>query len=124
MTTDIDLRLSTWLGLISTPLLIASGQVLFKLTSRDVGNFDVKGIVQLLLNPFLLSALALYGLGTIVWIYVLKTVPLTIAYSFMALTFCIVPLLAHFWLDEALTWRYGAGALLILGGMLVINTQQ
>lgn len=119
-----DLRWSTWFGLIATPFLIASGQVLFKLTSRTVGDFGVSGLTRLIFNPYLLSALVLYGLGTVVWIYVLKAVPLTIAYSFMALTFCVVPVLAHLWLHEPLTWKYGLGALLIMGGMLLINTQQ
>jgi undecaprenyl phosphate-alpha-L-ara4N flippase subunit ArnE len=121
---NLDFRLGTWIGLISTPFMIAGGQVLFKLTSRDVGDFNVGGVYRMLLNPYLLSALALYGLGTVVWIHVLKIVPLTIAYSFMALTFCIVPVLAHFLLNEPITWKYGFGALLIMGGMLIINTQR
>lgn len=121
---NLDLRWSTWLGLVSTPFLIAGGQVLFKLTSRDAGGFDVGGVSRLLLSPYLISALALYGFGTIVWIYVLKTVPLTIAYSFMAMTFCIVPVFARLWLGEPITWRYGVGALLIMAGMLTINTQR
>ncbi len=118
-----EYRLFTWVGLIATPALIAGGQVLFKLASRRTGDFDMTGLLHLAFNPFLLLALVLYGFGTIVWIYVLKTVPLTIAYSFMALTFCVVPVLANLWLDEALTWRYGFGAALIVAGMLTINTQ-
>ena len=67
-------------------------------------------------------ALAIYGAGTIIWIFVLKAVPLTIGYSFMALTFCFVPLLASVFLGEALTLRYALGAALIIGGMFVINS--
>ncbi|WP_439625781.1 transporter [Shinella sp.] len=110
-----------WAGLLGTPLLIAAGQVLFKLTSGTTGEFGVKGLVALAFNPLLLLALAIYGAGTIVWIFVLKAVPLTIGYSFMALTFCFVPLLASLFLGEALTLRYALGAILIVGGMLVIN---
>ena len=121
--TKLNLQLVTWVGLVSTPMLIAGGQILFKLASRDAREFSLGGLLHLFLSPFLLAALALYGFGTIVWIYVLKSVPLTIAYSFMALTFCVVPLLAHALLDESLSWRYALGALLIIAGMLVINTQ-
>lgn len=110
-----------WAGLLGTPLLIAAGQVLFKLTSGTTGDFGVKGLAALMLNPLLLAALAIYGTGTIIWIFVLKAVPLTIGYSFMALTFCFVPLLASLFLGEALTLRYALGAVLIVGGMLVIN---
>lgn len=111
-----------WLGLTGTPLLIACGQVLFKLTSRSTGDFSAQGLIHLLLNPLLISALVVYGVGTIIWIFVLKTVPLTIAYSFMALTFCFVPLLASLFLGEALTLRYAIGAVLLIAGMIVINS--
>jgi len=114
-------HIATWIGLIGTPILIAAGQVLFKLASRRAGDLDVGGILQLAMNPYLLAALALYGFGTVVWVYVLKTVPLTIAYSFMALTFCAVPLMAQIVLHEPLTWRYAGGVALIMLGMIVIN---
>ena len=120
---NLNLRWFTWLGLICTPVLIAGGQVLFKLASRDVGDFTLRGVVRLLFSPYLISALVVYGLGTIVWIYVLRSVPLTIAYSFMGLTFCVVPVLALLWLNEPLTLKYAGGAVLIMAGLLVINTQ-
>lgn len=110
-----------WLGLIGTPLMIAMGQVLFKLTSQTTGSFSVSGLLALAFNPILLAALALYGLGTIIWIYVLKSVPLTIAYSFMGLTFCFVPVLAQIFFGEPLNLRYAVGAMLIIAGLLTIN---
>ena len=116
-----DYSAATWIGLLGTPLLIAAGQVLFKMTSSVTGGFDLRGLTQLMFNPLLIAALVVYGVGTIVWIYVLKQVPLTIAYSFMGLTFCFVPLLAQWFLGETLTLRYGLGAILIVAGMVVIN---
>lgn len=111
----------TWLGLLGTPLLIAMGQVLFKLASNSAGEFSLRGLLVLATHPVLIAALALYGFGTIVWIYVLKSVPLTIAYSFMGLTFCFVPLLAQVFFGEPLTLRYGLGVALIFTGLLAIN---
>ncbi|MDO1580691.1 transporter [Rhizobium oryzicola] len=110
-----------WLGLLGTPLMIAMGQVLFKLTSRSIGSFSVGGLLALAVNPVLLAALVLYGLGTIIWIYVLRSVPLTIAYSFMGLTFCFVPVLAQVFFGEPLSLRYAFGAMLIIAGLLTIN---
>jgi undecaprenyl phosphate-alpha-L-ara4N flippase subunit ArnE len=111
-----------WIGLVGTPFLIAAGQVMFKLTSASAQGLDAKGLMALFLNPVFLAALALYGFGTIVWIFVLKQVPLTLAYSFMGLTFCFVPLLAQFFLGETLTLRYFIGVALIIGGMVAINS--
>jgi undecaprenyl phosphate-alpha-L-ara4N flippase subunit ArnE len=52
---------------------------------------------------------------------VLKSVPLTVAYPFMALTFCVVPLLAWLLLGETLSLRYGVGTGLIVIGLLVVT---
>lgn len=109
-------------GLVLTPLLISVGQILFKLTSERTGGADLSGVAAMLMDPFLIAAIAIYGFGTVVWIYVLKAVPLTVAYPFMALTFCAVPLLAWALLGETLTLRYGIGVGLIVAGLLVVNT--
>lgn len=108
-------------GLLLTPLLISAGQILFKLTSARAGSLDAAGLAATLSDPYLIAALAIYGFGTVVWVYVLKTVPLTVAYPFMALTFCAVPLLAWALLGETLTPRYMLGAGLIVAGLLVVN---
>ena len=111
----------TWLGLLGTPLLIAVGQVLFKLVSGSVTGVSFRELLALSQNPVLIAALVLYGLGTLVWIYVLKSVPLTIAYSFMGLTFCFVPLMASLFLGEPVGLRYAVGTVLIFAGLLAIN---
>lgn len=107
-------------GLVVTPVMIATGQVLFKLASERTGSVDLAGLAGLATNPFLLLALVIYGLGTIIWIYLLKSVPLSFAYPFMALTFCLVPLLAWYFLGEPLTMRKGFGTLLVMAGLVVI----
>ncbi|WP_377290066.1 transporter [Rhizobium sp. SG2393] len=111
-----------WAGLLGTPLLIAVGQLLFKLTSAQVGEPGVRSLLGLFLNPTLIVALVIYGLGTIIWIFVLRSVPLTLAYSFMALTFCFVPVLASLFLGEILTARTLIGAALLVAGTIVINS--
>ena len=108
-----------WGGLLVTPALIALGQILFKLASRGAGDADAAGLLALARNPYLLAALAIYGLGTLLWIYVLKSVPLNVAYPFMALSFCLVPLLAWLALGEAMSWRQGAGLALIVAGLVM-----
>jgi drug/metabolite transporter (DMT)-like permease len=107
-------------GLILTPMLIAAGQVLFKLASARTGQADLSGLIGLATNPYLLAALVIYGFGTLVWVFVLKSVPLSFAYPFMALTFCIVPLLASWFLGEPVSVKVLMGTALIMTGLLVI----
>lgn len=106
--------------LLATPFLIAAGQVMFKMTGLKLAAHPAAPIQSALLSPIFLSALGLYGGATLLWVYVLKTVPLSYAYSFMALTFVIVPLMAHFWIGEAISPRYYLGMGLVLAGLFTL----
>ena len=106
--------------LLVTPLSIAIGQVLFKMTSEKLVESNAP-YYAIALNPIFILAVAIYGAATLLWIYVLKTVPLSYAYSFMALSFVFVPIFAFFIFKESFTVRYFIGALMILGGLLVIQ---
>lgn len=74
----------------------------------------------MLLSLLFIGSLAIYGEATLLWIYVLKTVPLSYACSFMALTYVIVPVLAHLWLGEPLTAKYVLGKGLVIAGLLTL----
>ena len=71
------------------------------------------------LSPLMIAALVLYGVATVLWVYVLRTVPLSAAYAVFALAFLIVPLLAHFVLDEPLSANVLIGGVIIVVGILV-----
>ena len=106
--------------LLLTPLMIAGGQVLFKMTSTRLSTSN-SPFTHAVIDPVFIAALALYGVATVLWIWVLKAVPLSFAYSFMALSFVFVPLLAALFLGETLGWRYVAGTGLIMAGLVVVQ---
>ncbi|MFN7179044.1 EamA family transporter [Hyphomonas sp.] len=106
--------------LVLTPFLIAAGQVMFKLTGEKLAAYPAQPLQSAVFSPIFLGAMALYGGATLLWVYVLKTVPLSYAYSFMALTFVIVPVLAHLWFGEPLNAKYFAGMALILAGLFTL----
>jgi undecaprenyl phosphate-alpha-L-ara4N flippase subunit ArnE len=104
---------------ILTVMMLAVGQVLFKLASGKI-DIENKGYwAGFLLNPTLLIALCVYGAATVAWLFVLRTAPLRVAYPFVALAFVIVPLLAAFFLGEPLRWTTFAGAACIIVGVWV-----
>jgi len=65
--------------LIATPIMIAAGQVLFKQTSERLIARSDAGFLSIAFDPIFIAALFLYGFATLIWIYVLKTVPLSYA---------------------------------------------
>lgn len=102
---------------VFTVILLSIGQVLFKYAS---GKIDIQGkgiLFGLILNPAFMLAIFVYGVATISWLLVLKTMPLRVAYPFAALAFIVVPLFAAIFLGEALRWTTFAGALLIILGV-------
>lgn len=98
---------------------IATGQVLFKLAARAAAGGT--GSLLDLLNPWLFAALVIYAFATVLWVWVLKSAPLNIAYPFMGFAFIIVPVLAAIFLGEALDWRVLAGGVLITAGVAVAS---
>ena len=104
--------------ILSTVLLLSVGQILFKLVSEDLV-LTSSEILQSLINLKLMFALVIYAIATLLWVISLKELPLRVAYSFVAMTFFIVPMLAHFVLDETLGWNTYIGAGIIALGVIV-----
>lgn len=100
-------------------VMIATGQLLFKLTANNLQGpglaINTKALAILAL------ALAIYGVATIAWIFVLRQAPLNRVYPLMALSFVLVPLGAHFLLGEPITPQYWLGAALLAAGLVVIG---
>lgn len=93
---------------------ISLGQMLFKKAAMMLPAQPVA--MDWLSNMWLVGALVLYGVTTLAWIWVLRVVPLHLAYPFMGLAFVIVPLLGAFFLHEPIAWQtFGGGALILAG---------
>jgi drug/metabolite transporter (DMT)-like permease len=105
----------TYLAATACVVCIAIGQILFKLTSVQLqksGTYFDPSTATLLF-----SALALYGLTTLGWIWVLQKIPLGRAYPLMALAFVLVPLASYFIFNERYSLQYIVGMVLIVLGI-------
>ena len=108
--------------LLATALSLGAGQVLFKLaaTSLQPGG-GLLDIAASAVNPYMGVALVVYGLATGLWVYVLRDLPLSVAYPFVALSFAVVPVLGWLLLGETLSARYFVGLCLIVAGIGVMT---
>lgn len=101
-------------------LSISVGQILFK---KAAGAFAAPLTWHaFVFNGWLIASLILYGLTTLGWVWILRNVPLHLAYPFMGLAFLIVPTLAWMFLGEPLHWRTLAGGALIMLGVALAST--
>ena len=64
-------------------------------------------------------AMFIYGVATLLWISLLRYVPLNKAYVFMALSFVLVPIASYFVFREHITVGYWIGVALIVSGVIV-----
>lgn len=109
--------------LIFTPMLIAVGQVFFKISTDQLAEKVDAPYLAIMFQPYFIIGVAIYGAATLLWVYVLKSVQLSYAYSFMALTYIMVPLLAMYFLKETINIRYVIGTAVIIAGVLITNSQ-
>jgi len=103
--------------LIAITLCASYGQVALKKAVKNIDGVNI----GLFYNVDLLIGILLYGICSISWLWVLKTMSLSKAYPFLALTFLFVPLFAHFFLGESISLNIIIGALLVVVGVCMIN---
>ena len=96
---------------------IACGQILFKLTANALA--ETGSLFAGKTFTILFCALALYGLTTLGWIWVLQKGNLSRIYPIMALSFVFVPILSHFLLGEKFNTQYFVGVGLLLCGIVL-----
>lgn len=119
--------MNTWLliGLCLFGVLLASGQVLFKVAGREANLIrHWSEIVDLIMTPWLWAALIVYGIATLLWVILLQRVPLSRAYPFAALGFVLVPAAASWLFGERITLQYVFGATLIVVGIIAIGLSE
>jgi drug/metabolite transporter (DMT)-like permease len=93
----------------------AAGQIALKL-----GATGRVGLMEFL-NPWIVGGLFLYGLGTVLWIWCLSRLNLTVVYPFTALTFVLVYLAGAIALKEPVTTGAIIGVALIMGGLFLVT---
>lgn len=93
---------------------IASGQILFKLCAEAL---KAEGPMAARTMSLFLGAMALYGVTTLAWIWVLQRAELGKTYPLMALAFVFVPLASHWLFGERFGASYLMGMVLIVAGI-------
>lgn len=107
--------------ILGAVIFSAAGQLLLKAGARQMAGL---GRLDFLLaaarNGHVLAGLAAWGVSTICWLYVLRTLPLSRAYGLTSLTYVLVPLASAVVFGEQLRRLHGLGTLLIVVGVLCL----
>jgi multidrug transporter EmrE-like cation transporter len=101
------------LAVTASELLMKSG------ASAQRGNIGVFGIAALANGRTWLGILC-YCASFASWVYVLRTVPLAIAYALINVVHVLIPLGCWFFLAEAISPQRWLGIALVLAGLLLV----
>lgn len=133
MSEDITLKQSathTWLAKRSTSvalwtLLITSestAQIAMKLGGDDLTNtaFGLHWLATALTNPAVLVAVGCYAASFLIWMLILRSTHLSVAFPLSSLVFVGVLLGSWLALGEHISWLHWIGVLIIIGGIALL----
>lgn len=113
----------SYLLIFLTIFLTVYGQLVIKWQVNMAGQLPTNLITKIeyalniLLNPWTISALIAYFMAVISWIFAITKIPLSYAYPFMSLSFVLVTVFSNFFLNESITNFQKIGLFLIVLGV-------
>ena len=103
--------------LLSTTLS-ALAQIAFKFGVSGRGSSH---LFSVLFTPEVIIGLALYGIGTLIWLNVLERVELSQAYPFVGWGFALTTIAGWCLFGESLSAQRWIGIALVVGGIVLIS---
>jgi multidrug transporter EmrE-like cation transporter len=100
-------------------LLVTASELLMKSGASAQSNIGLFGIAALN-SPRTWLGIIFYCLSFASWIYVLRTVPLAIAYGLINVTHVLIPLGCWMFLSESISPRRWLGIAIVLAGLLLV----
>jgi drug/metabolite transporter (DMT)-like permease len=100
-------------------IFLSVGQVLFKHVANSFAKND--NHLSFNISVMLVTAISIYAVTTLLWIWILREIDLSKVYPFMALAFIFVPLGSYFFLGEVFDYHYLVGLVMIVLGVTIIN---
>lgn len=103
--------------LFSMSLAVAGQFFLKKGVVASSLNPTALSILKTLFSPLVLTGFLLYGISSIIWLFVLQRFPLSVAYPALSLTYIAIVFLSIYVLKEPVTSVKIIGILLIVSGV-------
>lgn len=107
-------------------IMLTAGQVLWKTGLLKIGGFKPSaglraGLMSLGLSPYILAGLVLYIVATVLWLYVLSNVPLSLAYPLMSVSYVLGVVAGAVVFKESVPATRWLGAAVVCGGAYLIS---
>lgn len=105
-------------------LLTVMGQILLKQGVSKVGVINFRELVpkltQVILNPYVIGGISIYGFTTFVWLVILSRVKLSIAYPMLSLGYVLTIPFSWLFFKESIPKVRIIGAIIICIGVYLV----
>ena len=103
-------------------VLLTGGQVLLKFALMRMAPFGLNRtfLASVLVNWQFAACGLCFGLASILWMYIVKTFPFSVAYPMISMSFVIGMIAAVVFFHEQVSWSKWVGVLLIVLGCLLV----
>lgn len=108
------------LSILAVNLLTCLGQICQK-QAVETWHGKQLGYLEKLCTPWLMLGLLAMGASMLLWLLVLRTLPLHIAYPMLSLNYVLVALASRWWFGEHISGRAWLGMMCIVGGVMLIG---
>lgn len=101
-------------------VLLLTGQLFWKHAVNKITQWNMSSALQLFISPSFLAGAFLYVIATVVWLYILSKLPLSVAYPMQSITY-IGGMIAGYLLfkEQVSLTQWAGGAVIILGVYLI-----
>ena len=115
----VDILVKILLLLSLEIALLVWGQILWKTGVNQIGIVGLNNVMDLLISPYVWCGIAIYGLATLIWMFILSRANLSTVYPMQSLAY-VFGLLAKIMLfGEKVTAAGWIGVLLIISGVFL-----
>jgi drug/metabolite transporter (DMT)-like permease len=116
-TPALNSQTTALIGVLLSVVLNAGGQVLFKAAQSGPAN---GALAAIFLRPETWAGFVLYGLSSLIWLWVLSRAQLSLAYPILALSFPIVVALSAIFFGESVSAAHWSGVAIIIAGVALL----
>lgn len=100
-------------------LFLVSGQLLFKISAKSFNISSLKDLFLIFTSPILILAILLYGVATLLWVYILSKIDISFAYPIQSLALPVIIIISSFLFQETLTTNKLIGVIIICLGVFI-----
>jgi drug/metabolite transporter (DMT)-like permease len=104
-------------------LLLVSGQLLWKIGMEKIENVTIVSLIQAIFTPYIFGGIILYGIATLLWLWILSKAEFSIVYPLQSLAYAAGVVLAIAIFKEQVPMiRWVGVGMIILGAFLIARS--